>query len=68
MKLIRRLWKVSYEPERLFGDRWSVDHVGQGQDVLLDLRGEAEHAHALGHPGAGDAHSAGDVGLVGDLA
>jgi hypothetical protein len=29
-----------------------VYHVGHGQDVLLDLGGEAEDAHDLGHPGA----------------
>jgi len=36
--------------------------------VLLDLWGEAQHAHGLGHSGGGDALPAGDVGLIGDLA
>jgi hypothetical protein len=45
-----------------------VDHVGEGQDLLLDVGREAEHGHDLGHPGAGDALPAGDGGLVGGLA
>jgi hypothetical protein len=36
--------------------------------LLLDVGCEAKEAHDLGHPGAGDAVSAGDVGLVGGLA
>lgn len=36
--------------------------------MLLDLGREAEQAHDLGHPGAGDALPAGDAGLVGGLA
>lgn len=31
--------------------------------MLLDLEGEAQQAHDLGHPGAGDALAAGDGGL-----
>jgi hypothetical protein len=32
--------------------------------LLLDLGGEAEEAHDLGHPGAGEALAAGDGGLL----
>jgi hypothetical protein len=38
-------------------------HVGQGQDVLLDLGREAEQAHDLGDPSTGDAFQAGDGDL-----
>jgi len=41
--------------------------VRRGQNLLLNLRGEAEHAHYLGHPGAGDAFLAGNFGLTGGL-
>ena len=46
----------------------TADSVRQGQNLFLDLRGEAQHAHDLGYAGAGDTLPAGDVGLVGDLA
>lgn len=55
-------------PQRAFADNGPADHVWQGKNVLLDPGREAEHAHDLGHPGAGDALLAGDVGLVGGLA
>lgn len=55
-------------PERPLADHGPADHVGEGQDVLLDLGREAAHAHDLGDAGAGDALPAGDGRLVGDLA
>ena len=55
-------------PKCPLADRWPADHIGQGQDLLLDLGREAEQAHDLGHPGAGDALPAGDGRLVGGLA
>ena len=49
-------------------DRRPADHVGHGEDVLLDLGGQAEHAHDLGNPGAGDPLSPGYSGLICGLA
>jgi hypothetical protein len=36
--------------------------------MFLDLGREAQQAHDLGYPGAGEALLAGDGGLVGDFA
>ena len=36
--------------------------------MLLNLGCEAQHAHDLGHASSGEAFSAGDLGLTGDLA
>lgn len=55
-------------PEHPLADLRPVDHVGQGEDPLLDLGREVEQAHDLGDPGALDALPAGDIGLVGGLA
>ena len=41
--------------------------IRHGQDVLLDLRREAEEAEDLGHPGTGDALPSRDLGLRQDL-
>ncbi len=55
MKLIPSLWKLGDWPEGPLGDLRPADHLGHGQDVLLDLRGEAQHAHDLGDSRPGDA-------------
>ena len=47
------------------GDRRPPDQVGEKQDALLDLGREAEQAHDLGHPGAGDPFPTGDGRLAG---
>lgn len=62
------VFEQCHRTEGALSDRRAPDRLRHGQDVLLDLRGEAEHAHCLGHPGAGDPLSPGDVGLVGGLA
>jgi hypothetical protein len=49
-------------------DRRMVDRFRQGQYVLPDLRGEPQHTHNLGAPGASDSLLSGDVGLIGDIA
>ena len=36
--------------------------------MLLDLGGQAQHAHDLGHAGPGEALPAGDLGLAGGVA
>lgn len=59
--LLRCVFALANGPEIALADPWAADHVGEGQDVLLDLRGEAEQAHGLGHPGGGDALPARDV-------
>ncbi len=67
VKLIPRLRNLRDGPQCPLGDRRTAGHVGQGQDVLLDLGREAQQTHDLGHPGAGDALPAGNGGLVGLL-
>lgn len=68
VNLIPRLRKLFNGPQGPLGDRRPTGHVGQGQNMLLDLGREAEHAHDLGYPCAGDALTAGDGRLVGDFA
>jgi len=41
-------------PKGPLGHVLTTDVGGHGQDLLPDLRREAQHAHDLGHPGAGD--------------
>lgn len=50
-ELLLGVLDVEYGPKCPFGDHGLADHVGHGQDVLLDLRGEAEHAHDLRESG-----------------
>ena len=54
-------------PHNPLRDAWRVDALWQVENVLLNLRGEAQEHEDLGHAGAGDAFAAGDVGLTGDL-
>jgi hypothetical protein len=68
VKLIPLLRKLRDGPQGPLRDRRPADHVGQGENVLLDVRREPEHAHDLRHPGAGDPLAAGDLGLVADSA
>jgi len=51
-------------PQRPLRDRRLMDHVGEGQDLLLDLGREAKEAHDLGDAGAGDARHAGNARLL----
>lgn len=60
--------QLSDLPKDALGDRRSADHLGQGENLFLDLRCQTQEPHDLGHPGAGDALPAGDGSLVGDLA
>jgi len=53
-------------PQHAFGEDRTFNRSRERQDPLLDDRREAEEHHDLGHPGAGDAFPAGDLGLVGD--
>jgi hypothetical protein len=55
-------------PQRPLGDRGPADHVGQGEDMLLDLACEAEQTHHLCHPSAGDPLPPRDLGLSPGLA
>ena len=54
----------SQRPLRYHG---SADHVGEGKDLILDLRRETEQAHDLGHSGPRDPFSTGDLGLIRDV-
>ena len=67
-RLVLWILDLGNRPQHPLGDRRAADHVGKGQDVLLDLGRKAEQAYDLGHAGARDARSAGDGGLVGDFA
>ena len=67
-KLIVGLRNLRNRPKRPLGDRGPADRVGRGQDVLLDFGGQAEQRHHLGHPSPGDALTAGDLGLIVNLA
>ncbi len=51
-----------------FCDHRSVGHRGQGQDVVLDLRRQANEGHNLGHSGAGDTLATGNLGLGANVA
>jgi len=66
-RLILEVLHLCNRPQRPLRDRRLVEHVGEGQDLLLDLGREAEQTHDLGHPGAGNALPAGDVGLFSAL-
>lgn len=50
------------------GDRRPASHIGHGQNVLLDLRREAEHSHDLGHSRSSNPLTACDGRLIGNLA
>ena len=63
-RLVLHLRDGSQRPLRDFGP---MDHVGQGQHVVLDLEGKASESHDLGHPGARNPFSTGDLGLVRDV-
>ena len=54
--------------EQTFCDGVTADGDGKGQDSLLNLRCEAQHAQDLGHPGTGNALTARDLCLAGNLA
>ena len=45
--LVRHILQLRDGPQRPLGDRWAADHVGEGQDLLLDLGRKAEETHAL---------------------
>ncbi len=53
-------------PQVTFGDRWlTAGHLGQKQNRLLDVRGQVQQVHDLGHPGRGHLPDASDLGLIG---
>jgi len=66
--LIGEVFHLRDGPQRPLRDRWPADHVGERQEMFLDLWREPQQAHDLGHPSAGDALPASDGRLVGDLA
>ena len=53
---------MEYGPKRALAYGWPADHIGHGQNVLLDLGRESQHAHDLRDPGAGDAFPAAGTG------
>jgi len=64
--LVGKVFQLGDRPQSPLGDRGSADRVGHGQDVLLDLEGQAEQGHHLGDPSAGDSLAAGDLSLIAD--
>ena len=68
LELIAVIGDSLYGAEQSFRDGGRADGFRKGQDSLLNLRGEAQHARDLGDPCTGNALHAGEFGLVGDLA
>ena len=65
--MVTRVFHLRDGPKRPLSDRRPADHVGQGEDVLLDLWREAQQTQDLGHAGARDPFSTGDLSLVRDV-
>ena len=55
-------------PEGSVGHASAARRPGQCKDAFLDGRGESQERYDLRDPGAGEAFTAGNVGLGGDLA
>ncbi len=64
-RLVHQLRDGSQRPLSDFGP---VDRVGQGQDVVLNLGGQASESHDLGYSGAGDTFAKCNLGLGADVA
>ncbi len=59
---LRRDW-----PQVTLGDRWlTASHLREKQDRFLDVWGQIQQVHDLGHPGRGHLPDAGDLRLIGD--
>jgi len=65
--LVARVIQPRDRPKGAFGGRRSSNHLGHGEDVLLDFWSEAEQPHDLGDPCARDPFPAGDGRLAGYL-
>lgn len=66
--LVSRVLELCNGAQRALGDCGPADHVGERENVLLDLRSEAEQTHDLGHAGAGDAFPTDNCRLGGNIA
>ena len=66
--LLSSVLDLGYGPQDAFGDHGPPHCLGQGQDVLLDVGSQTQHAQNLRDPSAGHALPAGDLGLAGDVA
>jgi hypothetical protein len=53
-------------PQVTLGDRrLTAGYFGEKQNRFLDVRGQVQQVHDLGHPGRGHLSDAGDLGLIG---
>ena len=66
--LIAGIRHGSEGPKHSFSYWGTVEGISRGEDMLLDRRGQAQHAHDLVYAGSRDPLPSGNVGLVGDLA
>lgn len=64
LHLLLLIFNLGYWPEDAFGNHRLVGGFGHGEEMLLNLRGQAQEAHDLGDSGAGEAVLASDFGLV----
>ena len=64
LRLLPRILDWTDRSESSFGNRRTSDHFRHGQDMLLDLRDEAQQSHNLSDTRPGEAFAAGDGGLA----